>query len=263
MPELVFIGLGLYDEKDISQKGLEIAKECDILFAEFYTSKLSEGSLNKLQEIIGKEVTVLNREEFEAGKVILEKAKESKVGILIVGDPMTATTHVSLRLDAEREGIITRIVHGASIFTATSGLLGLQSYKFGRVTTLGFPRENFLPRSPYQVIEDNLAHNLHTLILLDIDAENNRYMSAREALNLLLELEELEGGEVISEDMLLAVVGNAGSDDPAVSAGYLKDLLEEEFPEGLYSLVIPSELHYMEAEALVELAGASRDIIKE
>jgi diphthine synthase len=263
MSELVFIGLGLYDEKDISQKGLEIAKECDALFAEFYTSKLSNGSLKKLQEMIGKEISILNRDELEDGKVILEKAKENRVGLLIVGDPMTATTHISLRLDAKRVGIKTRIVQGASILTAPPGLLGLQSYKFGRVTTLGFPKENFLPRSPYQVIEDNLAHNLHTLALLDIDAENNRYMTASEALKLLLELEKLEGGEVISEDMLLAIVGNAGSDEPSVRAGYLKNLIEEDFPDGLYSLVIPSELHFMEAEALVELAGAPPEIIKE
>ena len=37
---LVFIGLGLYDEKDISLKGIEEIKNSELVFAEFYTAKL-------------------------------------------------------------------------------------------------------------------------------------------------------------------------------------------------------------------------------
>ncbi len=38
MGELVFVGLGLYDENDISLRGLEEIREADAVFAEFYTS---------------------------------------------------------------------------------------------------------------------------------------------------------------------------------------------------------------------------------
>ena len=38
--QLIFVGLGLYDEKDISLKGLTELVNCDKIFAEFYTSKL-------------------------------------------------------------------------------------------------------------------------------------------------------------------------------------------------------------------------------
>ncbi|MBC7089677.1 MAG: diphthine synthase, partial [Methanobacteriaceae archaeon] len=37
---LYIIGLGLYDENDISIKGMKTLKECDRIFAEFYTAKL-------------------------------------------------------------------------------------------------------------------------------------------------------------------------------------------------------------------------------
>ena len=40
MDELAFIGLGLFDEKDITLKGLDAARDADIVFAEFYTSSL-------------------------------------------------------------------------------------------------------------------------------------------------------------------------------------------------------------------------------
>ncbi len=37
---LYFIGLGLYDEQDISVKGLEAVRAADTVYAEFYTSRL-------------------------------------------------------------------------------------------------------------------------------------------------------------------------------------------------------------------------------
>ena len=39
---LIFVGLGLYDETDISFKGLQEIKQCDKVFAEFYTTKLGQ-----------------------------------------------------------------------------------------------------------------------------------------------------------------------------------------------------------------------------
>lgn len=37
---LTFIGIGLYDKKDISVKGLEAIRRADHVYAEFYTSAL-------------------------------------------------------------------------------------------------------------------------------------------------------------------------------------------------------------------------------
>ena len=133
---LTFIGLGLYDEKDISLKGIEDIKNCDKVYAEFYTAKLTGTVTNKIEKTIGKTVEVLSREETEKGKKILEFAKDKNVVFLTCGDPMTATTHVDIRLRAIKMGIKTRIIHGGSIITAVPGLLGLQNYKFGRTTTL-------------------------------------------------------------------------------------------------------------------------------
>jgi len=36
--QLVFVGLGLYDEQDVSLKGLQELKAADAVFAEFYTA---------------------------------------------------------------------------------------------------------------------------------------------------------------------------------------------------------------------------------
>ncbi len=185
---LVFVGFGLFDEKDITLKGLDEIKKADIVFAEFYTAKLTGSSKEKLGELLGKEIKILSREEVENGRIILNEAKNKNVVFLTPGDPMTATTHVALRIQAKERGIKTKIVHGASIISAAPGLLGLQHYKFGRTTTIPFPEKNYLPESPYDVIKENKSHGLHTLILLDI--KKNRLMAANEAIKVLLRIEE-------------------------------------------------------------------------
>ena len=102
MNELVFIRLGLYDEKDISIRGLEELKEADAVFAEFYTSLMQGLSIRKLEEMIGKEVRVVSRSalEEEDGQQLFEAAKKGKAVFLVQGDPMIATTHVDLRISA-------------------------------------------------------------------------------------------------------------------------------------------------------------------
>jgi diphthine synthase len=262
MGELVFIGLGLYDENDISVKGLKAAKQCNRLFAEFYTAKLTGTSLEKLQKAIGNEITVLNREDFEKGDIIIHSAGKEIAGVLVAGDPMTATTHVALRLRAIKEGIHTRIITGASIITAAPALLGLHIYKFGRTTTLAYPEANYFPTSPYDVIKSNQEEGLHTLVLLDINEEEKRYMRGGEALKLLLKMEEEKGQEVVSQKTLVCVIGGVGSNEPVVRAGRLADLLEESFGEGLHCIIIPGKLHFMEAEALVEFGGAPKEILE-
>jgi diphthine synthase len=261
MGEIVFIGLGLYDERDISLKGLEEAKGCDVLFAEFYTAKLSGTSVPELERMVGKSIDVLDREQFEKGDVIIQAAMDGKVGVLVAGDPMSATTHVSLRLRAKEERIKTRIIPGASIVTSAPGLCGLHIYKFGKIASLPFPQEGYFPTSPYDIITENQKKGMHTLVLLDIDKDNEKYMGGGEAMSLLMKMEEEKGAGVIKEDTLVCVLARVGSEDPLYRAGFLKDLVKEDFGEGLHCLIIPGKLHFMEAEALVELGGAPRKIL--
>ncbi len=257
---LVFVGLGLFDEKDITLKGLDEIKKADIVFAEFYTAKLTGSSKEKLGESFGKEIKILSREEVEDGRIILNEAKNKNVVFLTPGDPMTATTHVALRIQAKEMGIKTKIVHGVSIISAAPGLLGLQHYKFGRITTIPFPEKDYLPESPYDIIKENKSHGLHTLILLDI--KKNRLMTANEGMKLLIGIEEKRKEKIVTLDTLICIVARAGSGDCLISADYIKNLLNRDFGEPMHSLIIPGNLHFMEAEALVKLANAPKNITK-
>ena len=63
--KLTFIGLGLFDENDISIKGLSEIKKSDKIYAEFYTAKLMGADIEKLEKIFNKKIIILDREKTE------------------------------------------------------------------------------------------------------------------------------------------------------------------------------------------------------
>ena len=259
MGELVFIGLGLYSHFDISLRGLREVKGADYVFAEFYTSLMPGFSLEDFRKISGKDVILVSRRsiEDEDGRIILEKARGSRVVLLVPGDPLIATTHIALRLRAEKMGIRTRIVHGASIISAAMGLSGLQNYRFGKSVTIPFPEDGNVSQTPYLVIAENKARNLHTFCFLDIRAEENRFLTIGKALEILLNLEEINGRGILTGEKLAVGIARAGSENVVVKADAIKNLVNFGFGDPPHSLIIPAEkLHFMEAEALITFADA-------
>lgn len=260
--ELVFVGLGLYDENDISLRGLKEIKEADAVFAEFYTSLMPGLSIRRLEKKTGKTVRIVSRRvlEEENGKLILQESKKGKAVFLVPGDPMIATTHVDLRIRAQKQGIKNRIVHGASAISAVMGIAGLQNYKFGRSVTIPFSEKNFLSEAPYNIISENKKRGLHTMCYLDIKAEEQRYMTIKEALQVLLELEKLKKTQVLTSKTLVLGVARVGSSKPAVKAGYLEGVMNHNFGAPPQTLIFPGKLHFMEAEALITLADAPDEV---
>ncbi len=256
MNELVFIGLGLNDEKGISLKGLEETKSADHIFMETYTSLMPDFSLERLEELCNRKIQEVSRSDLEDknGTVILEAAKRGKTVFLVPGDPFIATTHVTLRIDAEKQGIKTRIVHGASIMSAIISLSGLHNYKFGKTVTIPFP-ENF-SETPYNVIAQNKKMGLHTLCLLDLKAVEKQFLGINQAIKMLLSVEEKNKKGVITQDTVAVGVARAGSNNPCLKADFLKDLVLFDFGEPPYSLIFPGDLHFMEVDSLIAFAGA-------
>ena len=256
MNELVFIGLGLNDEQGITIKGLEEIKSADSVFMENYTSHMPDFSLERFEALCGKNVRLVNRQtlEDENGKTILEAAKKGKTVFLVPGDPFIATTHVTLRIDAEKQGIKTRIIHGISIISAIVSLSGLHNYKFGKTVTVPFS-ENF-SETPYQVIAQNKQIGLHTLCLLDLKANENQYLSINQALKMLIEVEQERKLGVFTPDTVAVGIARAGNSNPTLKADFVKDLENFDFGKPPYSLIIPGELHFMEVEALMAFGGA-------
>ncbi len=254
---LVFVGLGLYDERDVSVKGLEEIRRADYIFAEFYTSVLTGTSPERIQKFYGKDVEFLSRDKIESDTRIIDLAGNHRVVFLVPGDPMVATTHVSLALEAVRRGVEIKLIHGASIMSAVCGLTGLHSYKFGKSATVPYPQLGRIPTSPYRIIDENRKSNSHTLLYLDT-AEGP--MSINKAVEILLEMEKIEGGGVL-EGVFAVGIARAGSEKPLVRCDYLERLQDHDFGDPMHVMVIPSEkLHFSEVEALRILAGAPPEI---
>jgi len=165
-------------------QGLEAVRAADHVVLEGYTSRLMGTDAAMMERFFCKPVTVLGRHEVEDDPdELLTLAEKGTVAFLTAGDPMVSTTHTDLRLRAHARGISSALIHGASIATAVCGLTGLQNYRFGKSCSLPFPRGKWRPMTPLNVIRENLARDLHTLVYLDICED--RYMTIPEAVSLL------------------------------------------------------------------------------
>jgi diphthine synthase len=261
---LTFIGIGLFDEKDISVKGLEAIRQAEDVYAEFYTSVLTGTTVTKLESFYGCRINLLSREDVEQQPEWLQMAKTKDVVFLTGGDAMVSTTHVDLRMRARDLGIETRIIHGSSIMSAVPGLTGLQNYRFGKSATIPHPyfhnEKVIISHTPYDTIKSNFGANLHTLIFLDIDPEKG-FMTINRGCELLMKLDE-QSGKLDLADRLAVGIARAGSPKPAVKALPIRELMEYDFGGPLHILAVPADLHFMEAEALVKLAGAPESILE-
>jgi len=246
---LTLIGLGLHDEKDLTLRGIEAAKVAKKVYVEFYTS-CWHGSLKNMERIVGKKIFVLVRKDLEEeAKKIIEEAKNKKIVLFIQGDPLVATTHITLIQEARKRKVKVKIIHNASIVSAI-GETGLHLYKFGPTVTIPFPEKTKgkLPESLYEVIRENKKRGLHTLCLLDVVAEDKKYMSVQEGLNILLELENKRKEDVLNENTEVVVFSDAGGKNSLVF-DKVKNLLKRNFEKPVV-IIIPGILHFTEREFL-------------
>jgi len=257
---LMFVGLGLYDERSVTVEGRDAIAAADRAFAEFYTSRLVGADVDDLEDYHDTAIEVRDRAGVEQDPdPILDAAEDGDAVFLTAGDTMISTTHVDLRLRAADRGIETRVVHAPTAESAASSLTGLQNYRFGKATTLPFEwahGADGVPDSVVDTVEANRERGLHTLVYLDIKVDHpsvdgDAYMTASEAAGLL--------AEHWDPDALGVVVARAGAPDATVCADRLAALAEADFGDPLHLLVVPGDLHHVEQDALVGLAGAPED----
>lgn len=242
---LYLVGLGIWDEKDISLKGLEICKKADKIYAELYTAKWG-GSLQTLEKMIKKDIKLLERRDLEEeSEKILEEARKKDVVVLIPGDPLAATTHIHLISEAKRLDILFQIIHSSSIFTCIAET-GLSLYNFGRVVSLVEWSEKNKPLSFYEYVYKNWTLGLHSLILLDID------MGISRGLEILLEAEKKMGKSLFTKDTKLVVASRLGSKKPTILYAPLQELVSWNLePPGV--IILPGNLQFFEEEFLETL----------
>lgn len=261
---LFIIGIGLGDEKDITLRGLEIVKKCSAVYLEHYTSIL-QCQVSELEELYGCQIKLADRDFVEKKPdEMLDKAKNSDVAFLVVGDAMSATTHLDILLRAKKEEIEVVVVPNASILTAV-GCVGLELYKYGKTVSIVFPEPNWAVEAHYDGLKENLSSGLHTLCLLDIkvkepsretlkkgggDAEEARFMTVGQGIQSLLDIEAKRSEEVFTSDTVCVGCARLGCADQKIVSGTAASLLDVDFGKPPHSLIVPGKLHFMEEEAL-------------
>lgn len=247
---LYIIGLGLHDEKDITLNGLDAVKKCNKVYLESYTSKL-HCRVEQLEALYGKQIILADREivEKKAEETILKDAEKTDTAILVIGDPLGATTHIDLYIRAEEKGINIILINNASIMNAI-GNVGLELYKFGKTTSIVFPEGNYKPESCYEIIKQNKSIDAHTLCLLDIKADIEKYMTVADGIKILLEIEEKRKEDVISPDTIVIGCARLGSPDCIIKAGKAEDILKHDFGVPLHCIIVPGRTHFKEEEML-------------
>ena len=246
---LFLIGTGL-SYYDISAGALEACRECE-LYQESYTSYFNEAKKEFIEGKLGKKITPLSRSDLEEEvKKIVEKAKIRDIAILTGGDPLIATTHKIILIEAKRHGIRTKIFHSSSIISAAMGESGLDFYRFGAVCTISRWSESYKPVSFYETIQKNISNNYHSIILLDYDPKEASSLGIREAIDILSKAEEKYKKGIINKTANIFIIQNLGLEGQSTyfttisSAPLLKPV------KGPSLMIIPARISDIEQEAI-------------
>jgi len=264
---LYIIGLGLGDEKDITVRGLEAIKSSSHVFLECYTSILSVDK-EKLEAFYERPITIADRTfvEDHADEIYLPATDPTvNVSLLIVGDPVCATTHTDLILRAYDNDVAVELIHNASVMGAV-GCVGLQLYNFGQTVSVPLYEGTWRPRSFVEKIRYNRGGGMHTLCLLDIKVKEPdfeamkrgkvvflppRYMTVNVACEQLTEAVgdgECSGDPYDPSRTLCVGMARLGQKDQCIIAGTMNELKEQDFGGPLHCMVICGQVHDLELD---------------
>jgi diphthine synthase len=248
---LWLIGLGPGDLSAMSLAAIDAAKDCEYRYLEGYTALLPENEMSRLNEFVG-DFEVSMRPAIENPEQLFELAKKARVALMVVGDPLQATTHVDLQLRASEAGIECHVIHGISITTIVTGAVGLQSYRFGRQVTLAYPYGEYLATSPFELIIENKERKLHTLVLLDLDptgmgVDEQKPMTPAIAVDVLRK--SADKLSINIEDWNIALCSDMGRPEQRIFYGTLDEVAN--INDGsIHCLVIPGRMDELELKAL-------------
>lgn len=261
---LVLLGGGLPGL--LTTMALELIKRADVVYVDIYTMPESDWLIDLARVEAGGRVVPASREVLEQGMTsIVEEARDKLVVVLVPGDPLIATTHIALLIEARRRGVEWLVVPGVSGVVSAMTLSSLQFYRFGRTITVPGPWRGVKAYSVIEYLRCNLSLGLHTLLLLDY--ESGRQLQPSEAAGILLELEEElaeeKGWDKVLSGLLALVVERAGYQDYSVEwsrlAGLAGAIKEYRSPS---SIVVPGYIHETESEALQGIHGVPREVIE-
>lgn len=256
---LRLVGLGLGPPEHMTLKAIKALEESDIVYLDTYTSPLPSELLEFLRSRLGDRLLLAGRQDLEDRVAeLVDKAAAMSVAVAVPGDPLIATTHIAILIEAVSRGVDFEIVYGVSSVSAAIGSSCLSSYRFGRIVTV--PRDASVEslKTIYRSIEENIEAGLHTLVLLDV-AEGG--LSASEAVKMLLKAGAEAGGR-LNPDSMVIVLARLGYRDEVRAACRASDVSSLQLPPPPHIVIIPAELRSYERDAIKKLMRVDEELLK-
>ena len=256
----MLVGVG-YKGGMASLEAVEILSRADKVYIDVYTNPGAKELVKEIERIAPGRVFVADRVLLEEGAGrIVDEASKGIVAVVSAGDPLIATTHVALLVEARRRGVEARYYPGVSGVCAAKAASLLHYYRFGRTITVPGPWRMVKAYSLVEFVYANLCSGLHTAALLDVDEKEGRQLSPRDAASILIELEKevaREAGFTPFLNTLPVMLVEAGAQGVHRVLGYksLEDLASKGAPKGVYTMVLPAEPHPTELWAVREVYG--------
>ncbi|MCL5099516.1 MAG: diphthine synthase [Candidatus Marsarchaeota archaeon] len=251
---LYLIGVGLADG-DVPVAALDACKRCT-LYADTYTSLMNERRIAYLEALLSKKITELKRSDMEENApALVKRAASEDIAVLVGGDPLTATTHKILFIEARKAGVSVKIMHASSILSVIIGESGLDFYRFGAVCTVPRWSEKYRPVSFYETIERNSRSNLHSIVLLDYDAEKGSSIPLQEALDVFWEAELHYRHGIIANERKIFVMHDLGRDGQSVLVLGFGEAKALKLNNGVTSIIVPAEITDVERETVAGMHG--------
>ena len=241
------IGAGLTC-KHLTPKAIEMLKSYEEVYVDLYTS-IFEGGLVECISKYRKNTKGAYREDLEGD--FLKGKRE--VALVVAGDPMAATTHSALLVEAKQRGYDVEIIPGISALQVARTKSGLSQYRFGRVVTMMYPRDGIdFSESVYYAIKENDGLNLHTIVLLETGY--GKSMKTNEAAQLLLKQFESKGENAGKRPVL--VMARLCWKNEDIRLVTLEEAIELDLGEPPHLMVFPSpRLHPIEEDLIKMLYG--------
>ncbi len=252
---LYLAGTGI-SEKGMPLDAIDACKRSSRIYIDTYTSRISPEKLSFLQRELGAAIMPLGRSQMEEKSgALLEQALGSDVAVLVGGDPMIATTHKILFINARKRGIMVRVFHAGSVIDAAIGESGLDFYRFGPFATVPRWTEHYKPVSFYETVLGNRERNLHTLLLLDYDAAMSSSIPVSEAARTMAAAEQQYGKGALSDSSAIFILSNLGQAQQGRMRTTVKGAAGLRSEEGQSVVIVPARLSEIEEETLGAIFG--------
>mgnify|MGYP001770674712 CR=1 FL=1 len=257
---LTIIGAGLY-RSQLTHEAEDAIKSADIVYVETYTSPKSSWIVETARQL-NSNVRVSDRHLLEdMSREVIELARTNNVAIVTPGDPMIATTHSSLVVEAKTRGIDVRLINGVSGPCSVVSVSGLHFYKFGRTVTIPGKWRGVGARYVVEGLLGNLCMGMHTLLLLDVDERGNTLSPHDAAASLVKEFSAHFDPHLINDLLILLIsLNEVGPVTYYTTAGGLQAHPLPQVDVG--SLVVPAALHVSEREFLHYMYGVPAELLE-